>query len=596
MKQLWQNTLLPIGSLRHFVPYLRQYRLKLLLIVGFGIITSVVPLALPHLFRVMIDVAYPTHNLQLFWKISLAMVVLTLLVAAVRDYGEYLATRVNYDMRRRIQSDLFNTMNCLQMSYLERTGPNTLVERMSFDSQEIAKTLLAVTTDAISVPILFIVTILLMTRISATFTLVVLAIIPLYYGVTVVATSILRKLQHQYRCQVERVKNIIDESFHGIEVLKVFSLQKKLQQKSYENALKDIITLEMTTWRYTFIYGRLSQLMTSGWGFALTTGGLFLMFKGYLQMGEAMALGMYVVVLMRPFSELLSLYRALVTASVAAQRIIELDRYRVKPLSDSAITVPDMSKGITVQELSFSYDSEEPVLRNISLRVPSGSTLAIIGANGSGKTTLLKLIANYYTQYSGNILLGDTELRDISAESYAEHIAMVWAENHFFERTILANCLPENESSEDEIRHIAKILGFDAWISKLDSGYNSVLGVNGIKLSSGESHKIALLRALAKRPRILLIDEFSSCLDIESEQALFDGLASLRPDDSITILVTHKLDVAMHPCIRQVAVLSEGRLMEYGPLEQLIGRATIPMAHIGIDHLQVNNTIFGKHG
>ena len=567
MKQYGRDTLLPIGQLKHFLHYLRQYRLKLVLVATFSTITTIIPLAFPHLLRIIIDDAYPVRDLGLFWRISALMVGLTLILNAMRSCSSYLSTRINYDLRCRIQKNIFKTMNDLPMSYLERTGPNVLIERMSHDSRQISQTLLS-----ISLPVLFIVTFVLMSRISIRFSLIVLAIIPLYYAVTVVTTGILRKLQHQYRGQIEKVKNVIDESFHGTEVLKLFGHQKKLQQTVFEKAQTDTVALEMKTWRYTFIYGRLSELLTSGWAFVLTIGGFFLMFKGYLQMGEALALGMYVAVLMRPFSRVINLYKTLVSASVAAQRIIELDAYQVQALSLSrrTITRTDLSQGINMQNVSFSYLPEKPVLRDLSLDVPAGSTLAIIGPNGSGKTTLLKLIANYYTHYTGKILFGNTELRNMSAKDYSEHIAMVWAENQFFGRTILENCQTQDESNGDEIRQIANTLGFDAWIKKLYSGYHSILGIDGTKLSSGESHKIALLRALAKRPSILLIDEFSSCLDIESEQALLQGLGDLRRDDGITIIVTHKIDVALQPWIHQVAVLSEGRLVQCGSPEQLI--------------------------
>lgn len=582
MKTFWQNTLMPIGYLRHFLPYLRQYRLKLFLITVISVIMSIVPLVFPHLFRVIIDVAYPARNLQLFWKISLLIVVLSIIMTAIRGCAEYLATRMNYNIRCRIQIHIFKIMSHLQISHLEKTGPSELIERMSFDSREIAKILIAMFPEVISIPILFVVTLLLMTRINAIITLLVLVIIPLYLFITLIATSILRKLQQKLLKQVELVKNVIDESFHGIEVLRFFSFQKKRQQKRYDNALKDKVKLEMAIWRQSFIYRQLSEMLTTGWGFILTLGGLFLMFKGRLQVGEAMALGMYVVILMRPFRKALSLYEIMMSASISAQRIVELDQYQLPSSSQLAITLPDIHKGIDIRNVSFSYDSNKVALQNISLYVPSGNTLAIIGANGSGKTTLLKLIANYYTQYTGKISFNDKELQKIRNIDYLEYIAMVWAQNHFFDGTIMENCRSDGEVNDDEIRNIANILGFDKWINKLESGYDSTLGNNGIKLSSGESQKIAILRALAKKSSILLIDELSSCLDIESEHALLKGLNTLRPQDSITVLVTHKLDVTMQPWINQVAVLSEGALVQYGQPKQLLKEKGFYSYYLGL--------------
>jgi ABC-type multidrug transport system fused ATPase/permease subunit len=233
--------------------------------------------------------------------------------------------------------------------------------------------------------------------------------------------------------------------------------------------------------------------------------------------------------------------------------------------------------------LSFSYVAPHKALRGLSLQADPGDRLAVLGPNGSGKTTLLKLLANYYDAYEGEILIGGRDLRGVSNRSYAEHIAVVWAENHFFEGTIMDNCWSGGPSDDREVQEIARAIGMDAWIRGLDSGYENVLAEDSLKLSSGESRKIGILRALAKRPALLLLDEIDSCLDLESQQRLLSGLTILRSSDTITVVVAHEMDSALRRWSNKIAVLAKGELVQYGPPDRFLGEELAPSLAAGQD-------------
>jgi ATP-binding cassette subfamily B protein len=153
-------------------------------------------------------------------------------------------------------------------------------------------------------------------------------------------------------------------------------------------------------------------------------------------------------------------------------------------------------------------------------------------------------------------------LRRWDLDTYYRNIAVVWGQNHFFQGTIIENCQLDSQSDGQEVREVAAALGCDEWIRSLDDGYATRIGYGGAALSSGESHKLALMRALVKNPPILLVDELSSCLDPRSEQRVLEGLEAMRPPDGITIVVTHKMDVARHPLMDRIVVLSQGHLVE----------------------------------
>jgi ABC-type multidrug transport system fused ATPase/permease subunit len=331
--------------------------------------------------------------------------------------------------------------------------------------------------------------------------------------------------------------------------------------------------MSFSIWRVQLIYGRMSWAVSYFWGILLTFGGWYLVFQDRLTLGDAVALGMYIPLLLRPAQQLLGLYQSLIASSVPAQRVTEvLDEAR-KTNMVSAHDGFRLTEGVRLQGVRFAYRDNAWCLNNISLDLKFGETVVIVGATGSGKTTLMRLLAGMFDTYEGDILADGVPLSSIRTSSYQANVAMVMADNFFFSGSIMENMrMAGPKIEESQVREAAKILALDKWLESLPNGYDTRLGVGGIRLSSGQTQKIAVLRALLKKPRLLLLDELTSAMDVESERRILDGLQVLRPTANMTILTTHRLALTREPWVNKIVVLDNGAVVEQGSIDELYTR------------------------
>jgi ABC-type bacteriocin/lantibiotic exporter with double-glycine peptidase domain len=257
-------------------------------------------------------------------------------------------------------------------------------------------------------------------------------------------------------------------------------------------------------------------------------------------------------------------------SSVNAQRVVEvLDAaHNGKPAT--AASVFQIREGVHLQKVNFSYPGSSWNLRDFSLDIPCGKTFVVMGSTGSGKTTLLRLLAGMFDTYKGDIVADGKSLSEIRLSAYQTNVAMVMADNFFFSGSIMENMLIAGpQLNESQVTDAARILGIDRWLGSLPEGYNTRLGVGGIRLSSGQTQKVAILRALLKKPRLLLLDEITSAMDVESERYILDGMQTLRLPEMMTVLTTHRLTLTAEPWVDEVVVLSDGAMAEHGPPREL---------------------------
>jgi ATP-binding cassette subfamily B protein len=237
---------------------------------------------------------------------------------------------------------------------------------------------------------------------------------------------------------------------------------------------------------------------------------------------------------------------------------------------DTTIREFRISEGLSLRDVKFSYPECEKCIKGMSIDLNCGESAVIVGPTGSGKTTLLRLMAGMYDQYDGVIAADSVPISQMRLSAYQANAAMVMADNFFFSGTIMDNMrMAGRHVTEDSVHETAEILGIDKWLRSLPNGYDTRLGVGGIRLSSGQTQKVAILRAVLKRPRLLLLDEVTSAMDVESERYILDGLKRLRPPDCMTVLTTHRLTLTMEPWIDTVIVIDDGRITEKGNPREL---------------------------
>lgn len=559
-----------VDSFRRVVgAYCYSYRGRLTLLVLLSPVASVPVLVSPWLMKLLIDKAYPSRDFLLLGWLCAALVGIGVLSRAVSVLSQYYAVCVRCFIEYRLSFRVFTAIHRLPQSYREQCGSGVFLERAGSDVQAVASSVTRLLPDIVTMAFTFLAAIPLMVKISPGITGIVLAIVPVNYLIRAQLTGRAVRLGLAARAVAERMATFTQETIEGVTLSHVFSLNR-IRRRQLAGLLRERLDVAFGLWRTNTLWGQLAALINTLWGTALLCGGWYLVFSERLQLGQAVALSMYIGVLNRPFEQLAFLYESLLTDSVAARRILEILDAAHAPVQltqQKVLTVPP--RQYELRKLTFGYIAQRPCLENLDLSLRAGQTIAVIGPTGGGKSTLLRILCGLEDRYQGRFLIDGHDLSGIDRESYLRYVSWVPQSTFFFSGPIRNN-LPCNGSLAPERLHrCAFVLGLSEAIAAMPEGFNTKLGCGGVELSAGQYQKLAVLRAILKEAAMLLLDEPTASLDIESERKLLQGVLALRPPDCLTLLVTHHIPITVEPWIDEIIVLVNGSIAEKGSSTQL---------------------------
>lgn len=362
----------------------------------------------------------------------------------------------------------------------------------------------------------------------------------------------------------------VAESLAGVRVIAFYNRQRNnvIRHRTivghYRNA-------NFATARVTAAYTAVSDLIGLVGQLSLLLIGGDMVLHHQLQVGVLVAFILYLGSFFQPIQQLVQLYNTYQQGQAAVTKLREL--LATDPTvaeSPDAYALPPAEGSIAFERVSFGYDPAAPVLRDVDLHIAAGETIAFVGATGAGKSTIAKLVTRFYDPTSGRVLIDGHDLRDITLTSLRRQLGLVPQEPFLFTGTIGDNVgFARPGASDDEIRQAIAAVGLEELIDRLPSGIDTPVHERGQSLSSGERQLIALARAFLAAPRVLVLDEATSNLDLKSEtkvEAALDVLLQGRT----AILIAHRLSTAMHA--DRIIVVDEGRIAESGPHDDLVAR------------------------
>jgi len=293
--------------------------------------------------------------------------------------------------------------------------------------------------------------------------------------------------------------------------------------------------------------------------------------NGTLTVGEMMGLTLYVFQLYGPIASFWATYTRIQENLVSAERVLET--MDVAPdIADAkdAITAPPFKGEIRFENVTFGYDSGQPVLQNINFTIPAGSTTALVGPSGIGKTTIASLLLRFYDPWEGVVSIDGYDLRKLKLQSVKNQIGVVLQEPFLNSGTVRENILyGKKDATEEEMLKAARIADAHNFILSLPKGYDTDIGERGVKLSMGQKERIALARAVIRDPRILILDEPTSSLDSESEAAVCKALQSSARNRTV-LVIAHRLSTITKA--DRIMVLDKGRIVEMGTHQELMAK------------------------
>ena len=558
-------------SIKTLWPYLMTFKGRVTLAVLALIAAKGATLLMPWALKEIIDAV--DANIHPILSVPVALLVAYgLLRFASVFFGEIrdaLFDRVTEHAMRHIGLKVFKHLHNLELAFhldrqtggisrdIER-GTNGLSFLMRFLMFNIVPTLFEIMTVAIIFATLF----------SAWFALVTLVAVATYIVFTVVVT--------QWRNRFIREANAADNNSNtrAIDSLLNYETVKYFNNEQFEANTYDSF---LAKWEQARLKNRMSLLaLNSGQALIIAAAITALMWLGAsdvvnkeLSIGELVMINAYMIQLFLPLNFLGFVYREIRRALTDLENMLGLLNRKAAISDDTHATPLKLhNAAIRFDNVSFSYDKQRPILKQLSFEVAAGSKVAIVGASGAGKSTLSRLLYRFYDVDAGNIYIDDQAINTVTLESLRQSIAIVPQDTVLFNTTIRDNIAYGNpQASEAEIDHAISLAHLDSFIASLDKGDQTLVGERGLKVSGGEKQRIAIARAILKGSPILVFDEATSALDSHSEQAILSAMREVAKKHT-SLVIAHRLSTITDA--DKIIVMQDGKVVEQGQHQQLL--------------------------
>jgi len=561
---------------RPYLHYLRPARAQLALALaalclysaanGFGL-----PYLLPTVFGPIFDSEERSMELAQVARLALLIPALFLVRGAAGYLSAYLFQAIGTRILEAIRVDYFRKLQHLPLAYLQRYPKGDLTSRAISDAQQVQATITSIASEGIKHPLSLIgalsyVVWAAITTEGLTLALVCMAIVPLsVFPVRYVGLKVLRRAQ-QAQAQIGSISSLLTENLGAAREVRAFNLEAQATRR-FAKASRLLLTAQMKIVKYALALNPTIEVL-SALGIAVT---LVFAYRTGITFSSLMGVLTALYLCYEPVKKLGALNADLSRGAAALDRLEPILR---EPLTlcdpDAPRELPTPPRGeITFDQVSFAYtpDAGRPTLDRVSIKIPAGTTCALVGPSGGGKTTFVNLILRLHDIAAGTISIDGVDIRQLRLADLRRHIAIVSQEPVLFNDTIYNNLLlGRPDATRDEVLAAARAAHADEFIKTLPQGYDTPVGEHGALVSGGQKQRIAIARAFLRNAPILILDEATSALDAQSEQAIQDALQHLVVGKTV-LIIAHRFSTIRDAST--ILVLDQGRLIASGPHAEL---------------------------
>jgi ATP-binding cassette subfamily B protein len=558
---------------KRLLHFIKNYKRLLLYSFLCTIVLAVLAPMRPKLIGVMVDkyiISGQDEKALLHW--TLIILGLLFLEGVFQFLGSFSSNLLAQSIIRDVRQRLFKHLQSFRMKYFDQTPIGSLVTRLVSDIEAIAEVFSSGLIDILGDLLMLIVVVGIMIATNWQLTLLTLIPIPLLIIATRIFAGAMKKSFQQERLQVTRLSSFVQEHISGMAIVQLFTREKQ-EEKQFQLINSDHRKAHIdAVWAFSIFFPVVEILCSLSIAFLLVWGAF--QFMGELppnpkQMyAEIISFTLWIQMLFRPIRQLADKFNILQRGIVRAERVFEildLDDYtQTEGLIDSL----DFHKDIALKNVSFAYKEQEWVLKNITLKIEQGKTIAFVGATGAGKSTIVNLLGRFYEYQEGDIFIGDTNIKDLKLDYLRKNIAIVLQDVFLFSDTILNNITLRDPSiTEDQVKAAAIAVGANEFIEKLPGGYHYNVGERGGVLSVGQRQLLSFIRAYVYNPSILILDEATSSVDNESEELIQRATEQLTKGRT-SIVIAHRLSTIQQA--DKIVVIDKGQIVEQGTHNELI--------------------------
>ncbi|UOE94596.1 ABC transporter ATP-binding protein [Alkalihalobacillus sp. LMS39] len=555
------------GTIKRIWRYLATDKKRLFLVLLMVIVSSGLGLLGPFIIGMTIDeyiVNVNTGMGSLLLALLCAFLFHSLSILLQNFWMIGIAQKTVFSMRQ----DLFQHLHTLPISFFDKRQHGELMSRITNDIENVSSTLNSSVIQIFSSILTLVGMVTVMVMISPLLTVITLSVIPfMFYGLKWI-TKRTGKLFKEQQKNVGQLNGFIEETLSGQKIVKTFSQEKKVMSVFKEKSAQLKVS---GFWAQTFS-GFIPKLMNvlNNLNFALIAGvGGLLALNGLLTIGAIVIFAEYSRQFTRPLNDLANQFNTLLSAVAGAERVFDIiDEKEEESDESKAKPLLEVKGDVQFKNVSFSYETEEQTLSNVSFSVKKGETVAFVGPTGAGKTTILNILSRFYDADSGEIYIDGHEIKMIQRASVRGHMGFVLQDPFLFEDTIFENIRYGRLSATDEeVIQAAKLANAHSFISRLPNQYNTVLSQDGTGISQGQRQLLSIARAILANPSILILDEATSSIDTVTEIKIQEALQILMAGRT-SFVIAHRLNTIQQA--DQIIVLDDGQLVESGTHTSLI--------------------------
>ncbi len=559
-------------KVRWMIRLLRPYRGRMTLMFVALLIETGAGLAPPYLAGHAIDAGVKTGDLSAL-DLTVAAFALAALLYALGTYAEtylvgWVGTRALQDLRER----LFSHVQSMSIGFFTRRSPGVLISRMTNDVEALNQLVTGGVVTMFSSTLTLVGVVVILLLLDVKLALVTFITFPLLAAASVVFRIVSAGTYRATRERIAAVTAYLQETLSGVRVVRSFG-----QEPRHEAVMTDLNernrAVNMKTVYLNASYFPAVELLAAiGTAVILLYGGSQAI-EGAIQIGIVVSFVGYLAVFFEPIQELSQLYTTYQQGMAALDKIFDLLDTEADMVDAPGAIDPGALRGeIEMEGVWFSYAEGEEAggwaLEDVDLHVPPGQTLALVGSTGAGKSTFAKLVARFYDPQRGRVLVDGHDLRGVRQEALRRQLGIVPQEGFLFSGSVRENiAFGRPEATEEEIEDAVRAVGATEFVAALPQGIDTEVGERGVQLSAGQRQLVAFARALLAEPRILILDEATSNVDVRTEKTIERGLERLLAGRT-AIVIAHRLSTIRRA--GKIVVLEGGRIAESGTHEELI--------------------------
>ena len=553
--------------IKEFIKYYKPYKKLFMLDMLAAFTVALCDLVYPLITRSIMNDVVPNKDLRMLIVFAITLLVIFIIKAGLNYFMQYWGHVVGVRMQGDMRSYVFTHLQKLPNSYFNNNKTGVIMSRIINDLMEVSELAHHGPEDLFISIVMFLGSFFILIGINVELTLIVFTILPIIVIYAISQRKRMNKAFKETRVKTGDVNATLENSIAGMKVTKSFCTEKEELEKFNESnqifkkAREGAYKVMAQYFSGMFLLIDILELIV------LIVAGYFT-YMGYITIGDFTAYLLYVKMFIQPLRKLINFTEQYQNGMTGFERFMEIINEETEKEPENPIELENIKGNIEIENVSFTYEDDTEVFKNLSLSIEAGKTVALVGPSGGGKTTLCNMIPRFFDFDSGDIKIDGISIKDVSLKSLRENIGVVAQDVFLFTGTIKENItIGKTDASDEEIIDACKKARIHDFIMTLPDKYNTYIGERGVKLSGGQKQRVSIARIFLKNPPIMILDEATSALDNVTENEIQKSLEELGKNRT-NLVVAHRLSTIKNA--DEIIVLTENGIEERGTHQELV--------------------------